>query len=688
MESCVLNPRNLAPFQPSQSHHLATFNYASSLNDYVPVGVEILKRRTYPEWTRIDEDTQNVLEPKTPLALLLKAHWIQAFVCNHSHDHDYSIVRIYLLPDDVGRGVVQRIDRPMKLRLHQLMGSLDISSEAWLAEKPIGAPRTSFQTFSEDRDSLFYLFNSIPSPEANAPVVSDPPSRDAIHSLFDTAGLQALKTSLYPHQKRTAATMIQREVEPMRSLDPRLAPVRGPMGHNFYYDCQTGQIFMHQKSYEQPRGGILSESMGLGKTLITLATILATQGHWPAIPPEHSLGLHPVRSRTGSLIQMAAHAVGHARLPWRRMFREAEDVGESHENALWALEENAATYKIPPPPTRNVRRGKMAQPRTIHLCSTTLIIVPQNLLSHWQREIMQHFAKNTFKVLIIDSKDVAVPPADELMRYDIIFFSMLRLQSELLPLGSGKAQYLDCVCDLHSKCACPFGSEYSSPLLDLHFLRVIMDEGHEFGSGKKNSAYFAMAKLLVDRRWLLSGTPTSGLLGVEVGVAANPHISSEEMLEIRRKDSGFVQECKDLESLHIMITKYLNLKPWSNGKEEDPASWKTYIMPYQDGRRKPASLRNLLNGLCIRHRLEDIEADISLPPLFNQTVYLEPSWQDKLSQNAFIIALITNAVTSERVDEDYMYVTRSTVLKHSIVSYTLDAFACCVSANVCHSAAC
>ena len=77
-------------------------------------------------------------------------------------------------------------------------------------------------------------------------------------------------------------------------------------------------------------------------------------------------------------------------------------------------------------------------------------------------------------------------------------------------------------------------------------------------------------------------------------------------------------------------------------------------MPYKDGRRKPSSLRTLLNSLCVRHRIEDIEADVTLPPLSNRTVYLQPSWQDKLSQNAFIIALIANAVTSERVDQDYM----------------------------------
>ena len=61
----------------------------------------------------------------------------------------------------------------------------------------------------------------------------------------------------------------------------------------------------------------------------------------------------------------------------------------------------------------------------------------------------------------------------------------------------------------------------------------------------------------------------------------------------------------------------------------------------------------------VRHRIEDIEADIQLPPLHNRVVYLQPSWHDKLSLNLFILTLTANAVTSERIDEDYMFHTKN-----------------------------
>ena len=205
--------------------------------------------------------------------------------------------------------------------------------------------------------------------------------------------------------------------------------------------------------------------------------------------------------------------------------------------------------------------------------------------------------------------------------------------------------------------------------MEVHFLRIIMDEGHEFSSsGHKTSAYWALQKLRVDRKWIVSGTPASGLLGVEVGTAtfetshtaADDHrLTNSDLLEARRSEPALFQERKDLEKLGVIVAGFLQIKPWANSKEHDPASWSKYIMPYSDGRRKVRSLRTLLDGLVVRHRIEDIEADIQLPPLHNRVVYLQPSWHDKLSLNLFTLTLTANAVTSERVDEDYMFHTKN-----------------------------
>ena len=208
---------------------------------------------------------------------------------------------------------------------------------------------------------------------------------------------------------------------------------------------------------------------------------------------------------------------------------------------------------------------------------------------------------------------------------------------DLLLLSTDSENHIGgCSCSLDEDCHCSTREEYQSPLMEVHFLRVIMDEGHEFSSsGPKNSAHWALQKLCVDRKWIVSGTPANGLLGVEVGTAtfetslAAAHdrgLSNSGMLEARRKESALIQERKDLEKLGIIVAGFLRVKPWANSKEHDPASWSKYIMPYSDGRRKVRSLKTLLESLVVRHRIEDIEADIHLPPLYNRVVYLQPSW--------------------------------------------------------------
>lgn len=131
------------------------------------------------------------------------------------------------------------------------------------------------------------------------------------------------------------------------------------------------------------------------------------------------------------------------------------------------------------------------------------------------------------------------------------------------------------------------------------------------------------------------------------------------------------QEYKDLEKLGRIVRDFLGLRPWANTRSEDPASWQQYVLPDKVGKknvkvdaevrpsgkgaRKARSLRSILEGLIIRHRIEDIEKDIKLPPLHCKDVYLKPSCHDKLNINLFLLLLTANAVTSERCDEDYMF---------------------------------
>ena len=601
------------------------------------------------------------------LGTLLQAEWIRIFVRKHQSDHHLAVVRIYVLPDDVGRRHLPRDNLKLRKSLIYLTYLVDKSERAWNSLGSLDEPLTSYKLQPPEDDSLFYIFNTLSSPKPDPSRILDSYSRHAIEGLLKSpSAVPGLKTRLYPYQQRSAATMIERETQPVRVLDPRLEMRVNPTGQAFYHDQEAGLLLRERKEYDEARGGILAETMGFGKTLICLAVILATKGHWPQIPPEHSTGLHPVRPGVGSLMQMAAATAGRMQIPWKAHFDALADSGEVYESCVTALKENTGSYSIPkhaPHPRRCALN--MHKWDTIHLCTATLIIVPPNLIAQWQHEIFLHVEESNLHVLVIDSFSQQIPSSSELLRYDIILLSRPRFEREITTTVPGPNEMLTatCICDnIHCNCLSP----YRSPLRSLRFLRIIVDEGHNFvSSGSKGNAVHMLQNLHVERRWIVSGTPANGLMGVEVGLAANEtsvngqtsnSLSREEGLLARKKDIMLLQERKDLEKLGYIVADFLALKPWANLRSgEDHASWQTYIMPTKDGQRKFKSLKDTLEGLVVRHRIEEIEVDLQLPPLHNRVVYLQPCFFDKLSINLFMVVLTANAVTSERVDRDYMF---------------------------------
>lgn len=698
--------------------------FLDDLSNYIPVGSfvascprsppgegEELEQWSDETWTESERPIYE-LDQTSPkygfiFSMLLSHGWARLFVKVHKDNPKLFTIRVYILPDDVGRRYIDRnlpTKDPERKYLMDLMLSLDISDEAWKGDmvreqyqplRTINDPRSND---IHDEGSLFYLFNTITSPDPKFSRVQCPYSREAVSSLLgDSSELDGLRTSLYPYQRRSAATMIMREAEPARILDPRLEPFEGPEGRTFYYDKETGVLLRDKRTYEEARGGVLAETMGHGKTLICLAAILATKGHWPRVPPEYSIGRNPIRPKVGTLAEMAAAAIGRNQIPWRAYFQDLSKAGEHHETIISLLEENIGSYVVPPPPSGRTRHQPSVKGQTIQLCTATLVVVPLNLFTQWQSEMALHIEPGAQKILLVQALDTLMPSKNEILTCDVLLISKQRLEREMKPLeiNATTKKTVKCVCSSVRDCNCAAaGPNYHSPLRNLHFLRIIVDEGHDFASsGGTNNAIWALRRLHVDRRWIVSGTPSVGLLGVEVGLAANETSSNtasndmsadleaqnresvrisketvlirkqvsripdqvERELTLRTQASTRLQEYRDLQKLGRIVVDFLGLRPWANTRGEDLASWQKYILPTKDGTRKPRSLKSILESLVVRHRIEDVERDIKLPPLHNRVVYLEPSWHDKLSINLFLLVLTANAVTSERCDQDYMF---------------------------------
>ena len=244
---------------------------------------------------------------------------------------------------------------------------------------------------------------------------------------------------------------------------------------------------------------------------------------------------------------------------------------------------------------------------------------------------------------------------------------------------------------------------YSSPLKQLHWLRIIIDEGHEFTSSSSNAVIVADRLVTAERRWIVSGTPAKErLFGVEIDLAALADAYEyraefaqdgfDDAASLTTGDGSLMSDAsltrlavldgqkpynRDYEvkgaarNVGIMASNFLKVRPWAESNAEGKAEWVDHIYRHESFRDKTYSafsscLRRTLEALVVKVRPkqtgslilltspktqpDDVERDIVLPPLEHNVIYLEPSFYDKLTANLFILFLTANAVTSERTD--------------------------------------
>ena len=226
---------------------------------------------------------------------------------------------------------------------------------------------------------------------------------------------------------------------------------------------------------------------------------------------------------------------------------------------------------------------------------------------------------------------------------------------------------------------------YDSPLKHLHFLRIIIDEGHFFSNNSGIAASVAEKLLKVDHRWVVSGTPAKDLLGVEVDMSSSENLwrtpatadSREAVLQQRRHFSDD-DKTGAIKSLGSLASAFLKIRPWAASDERNDlkAEWDEYVFRHEGFRSRKGrtfsgfstSLRRTLEAMVIKTQPDDVEKDVDLPPLTHEIIRLEPSFYDKLTANLFNLVLTANAVTSERTDQDYLFHKNSAKARYQLVA--------------------
>ncbi|KAJ2902562.1 hypothetical protein MKZ38_000392 [Zalerion maritima] len=663
------------------------------------------------ETAYLDDDTQRALRRipgLKPYYSLFGARWVYLQACFDSTGNS-CLLRTYALPDDVHRILIPRNENRLRNLRRKMFLTLDYCSQAWNGDfesTPRGIPELATDTAAtggkeiEEETSLLRLFNEIPAPSPQLDSIPNLEHRDTMEDLV-SCQVYGIKSTLYPYQGRSAALMVQREVSPGQVIDPRLRAARSQSdGRTYYHDAVTGVVLKEPRYYDGISGGILAEEMGTGKTLICLAVIAATKGR-PVKTPEIYHDLTPKKRRKiGSLVDMAAASTTKNSVSWSHYFEFRKvEMGEDHDACVEAIGRNPGSYQLVLESakrgsgwgdgggTRNVtRRGvsyrnnninhESSYRRRIYLSSASVVVAPSNLLQQWKDEIRKH--TSGLKVLVLEKTADKVPSSRSLTAYDLILFSQTRFE------------HLE-----NQGWRCETTRKLLTPLSHVHFKRIIVDEGHRIGNSRISSRSKLLTvadSLICSARWIVTGTPSDGLYGVEdsdgdismTGTSEaeerGPNPQRKKQRETTtatggtgrgkgskasskpRHQASANQEAADLTKLGNIASMYLRARPWASEPSSSldvdggPASWKTYVLlPHHSPRSlgTEATLKRALRSLIIRHPLKSIRK--LLPSIEEKVVVLEGSYQDKLALNLFSSMIIANAVQSQRKDQDYFF---------------------------------
>ncbi|KAK6359491.1 hypothetical protein TWF696_000647 [Orbilia brochopaga] len=545
---------------------------------------------------------------------------------------------------------------------------------------------------SSPRDqSIIDIFNTLPSPSPSATGARNIFHAEVLQTLLDEdAGpIPGLRTTPFRYQRRSAALMFQRE----QGIQYRASEVSVKPQSK---DGDDGSV------YDSRIGGILAEEMGSGKTLICLLLVLASRyltvempGHVlrraiddepeeasPAVdndededdrpivyeskgkkvpPPEKVVPEPPppppTRERIPSLMTLSVRTIMTQGVPWRDRNPDYHDrlanlIREQRRAHKWDSYEVVRAYSS---------RFNYRDVADVYLSAATLVVVPGNLMIQWEDEILKHTfpaAQGGLAYAKVSERGV-IPDTEELLNLDILLISRARFDKEIQDGTDERGRRLHiprslgCTCSWFSErtrlvmCTCPDPDAiYKSPLMTVHWKRIIVDEGHSMASSRSISVLLA-DKLHVQSKWVVTGTPSSGLYS-KATTGTSPDSAAEVDNSIR------VSEASDLRRIGDLITHFLKLPPYGNRRVRWPNKVSEAV--------GTGLLRSVLERVMIRHRIADIEAEVALPPLHQKFVYVQPGWYEKLTLNLFLAQLATNEVTSERCDQDWMF--HSTQRRH------------------------
>ncbi|KAL4152479.1 hypothetical protein PRNP1_009408 [Phytophthora ramorum] len=397
-------------------------------------------------------------------------------------------------------------------------------------------------------------------------------SLSGVCSLFQHMAYEVvpgLNLVLYEHQRRGLKWMLRRETPSLTCIPqphPFILPSDSQSKAATAIDLIEGRVIAHPHvTASDACGGMFCDEPGLGKTITMLALILRTKGQTTDNTPVETHG-----------------PGGDTTRPGLRSSRS---------------------------------RGRSVNVEDLVSSGASLIVVPDPLVEHWKYQIETHVAPGALRVFVDPGLEHTLPYNIDLAQHDVVVTSFTRLAREWRlhrPTSAlearmperygfeGPQRYADGT----------LRGEVSS-LLTVHWVRVVVDEGHKLG-GQTPSDLMQLARLLcAERRWVMTGTPTPNTL-----------------------------QSADLRYMHGLLVFLRNL-PYGN---PDGQAWvKAIARPFE--RNEIVGfyrLQHLLSRIMMRHTKESIRE--ILPEPIRRTVFIDPTPSEYAQYNGVAAAVRANLV--------------------------------------------
>lgn len=258
----------------------------------------------------------------------------------------------------------------------------------------------------------------------------------------------------------------------------------------------------------------------------------------------------------------------------------------------------------------------------LYLSRATLVVVPANLVDHWKTQIEKHVKPGQLRLCVWTNHKK--PSAHSLAwDYDVVITTFSRLSAE-------------------------WGPRKKSPLMQVHFLRVMLDEGHTLGSSLSLTNKLQMAmSLMASNRWLLTGTPT-------------PNTPNSQLSHLQPMLKFLQEEAYGL-----------NQKSWEAGV------LRPFEAEMEEGRTR---LLHLLHRCLISSRKTDLK---TIPPCIKKVTFLNFTKDHARSYNELVVTVRRNILTADWNDPSHVesllnpkqWKFRSTLIRNVRLS-------CCVAGHI------